>query len=140
MVLIWIEIGIIKIIDDVTLNACATVAAATDGVAFGHLVVVFLERIPRCIRAAKLGALWLIGEIRDTRRRSNGRPLLLIIGAGSSTSQMKESAADEVRSKEKTKCWEKAYHIIRDLVLEIDHVPLCMSRCCEQLSFPFLPP
>ena len=79
-------------------------AAATNGVAFERLVVIFLRRVPRCIRAAKLGASWPIKETGDTGRRSNGRPLLLIGGAGSSTYQIEESVTDEVRSKEKTKC------------------------------------
>jgi len=35
----------------------------TDGDTFDCLVVVFLKRMLRCIRAARLGALWLIREI-----------------------------------------------------------------------------
>jgi len=37
-----------------------------------------------------LEALWPIGEIMDTGRRSNSRPLLVIIGAGLSTCQIKK--------------------------------------------------
>jgi len=72
------------------LKACARVAIATDGVAFYCLVVIFLKRTPRCIRVAKLGALWLTKEIGDVGRRSNGRLLLLADGTGSSTYQNKE--------------------------------------------------
>jgi len=46
-----------KIIRVVTLKACATVAAATNGAAFGCLVVIFLGRAPRCIRATRVVAL-----------------------------------------------------------------------------------
>ena len=99
----------------------------TDGVAFERLVVIFLKRVPWCIRAAKLGASWLIKETVDTGRRSNGRPLLLIDGAGLSTYQIEESVADEVRSKEKTKYWEETQCFIGDLVLEVDHVPIYVS-------------
>jgi len=63
------------------------VAATTDGVAFERLVVIFLKQFPQCIRAAKLGASWPIKDTGDTGRRSNGRPLLLTDGAGSSTCQ-----------------------------------------------------
>jgi len=59
---------------------------------------------------------------------------------GLSTYQIKRSVANKIKIKEKTKCWEDAYHIIRDIVLGVDHVPICMSRCCKQLPFPFLPP
>ena len=68
-----------------TLKACARVAAATAGVALDRLVVIFLKRIPRCIRVARLGALWLIRETGDTGWRLNSRPLLLTNGAGSLT-------------------------------------------------------
>jgi len=57
------------------------VAAATDGVAFDCLVVIFLKRTPRCIRGAKFGVLWPIKEIGDAGQISNGRPLLLTDGA-----------------------------------------------------------
>jgi hypothetical protein len=67
------------------LKACARVAAATDGAAFDRLVVIFLKQTPRCIRAARLGVLWPMREIGDTGWRSNGRPVLLTDGAGSST-------------------------------------------------------
>jgi hypothetical protein len=46
-----------------TLKARAKVAAATDGDAFDLLVVVFLKRTLRCVRAARLGAWWPIKEI-----------------------------------------------------------------------------
>ena len=63
------------------------VAAATNGVAFDRLVVIFLKRMPWGIRAAKLRVLWPIKEIGDAGRISNGGPLLLTNGAGSSTCQ-----------------------------------------------------
>ena len=68
-----------------TLKACARVVAATDGETFDRLVVVFLKRMFRCVRAARLGALWLIKEIGPDWRSSIGLPLLLTVGAGSST-------------------------------------------------------
>jgi len=52
-----------KIMKSFTLKACARVAAATNGDTFDHLVVIFLKRMFRCIRAARLGALWPIREI-----------------------------------------------------------------------------
>jgi len=66
-------------------------------------------------------------EIGDTGRRSNGRPLLLIDGAGSSTCQKEESVADEVKDKEKTKCWKETHCVIGNLVLGVDHVPIYMG-------------
>jgi len=47
--------------EDFTLKACASIAAATDGEVFDRLVV-FLKQMFRCIRTAKLGALWPITE------------------------------------------------------------------------------
>jgi len=52
-----------KYIKSFTLKSYARVAAATDGDTFDRLVVVFLKRMFRCIRAARLGALWPIREI-----------------------------------------------------------------------------
>jgi hypothetical protein len=49
------------------------------------LVVVFLKRMFWCIRTARLGALWPIKETGHDGRRSIGLPLLLTVGAGSST-------------------------------------------------------
>ena len=46
-----------------TLKAYARVPAATDAGTFDRLVIVFLKRMFRCIRAASLGALWPISEI-----------------------------------------------------------------------------
>jgi len=60
---VWDKISINKENQEYTLKACARVAAATDGDVFGHLVVVFLKRTLRCIRAARLGALRPIREI-----------------------------------------------------------------------------
>jgi len=45
------------------LKACAKVVVVTEGDVFARLVVIFLKRTPRCIRAAKLGALLPIKEI-----------------------------------------------------------------------------
>jgi len=59
---------------------------------------------------------------------------------GHQPNKMEESVADEVRNEERTKCWEKAYCVIRDFMLGVDHVPIYMSRCYEQLSYPLLPP
>ena len=101
--------------------------AATDGVAFEHLVVIFLKRAPRCIRAARLGASWPIKETGDTGQRLNGRPLLLTDGAGSSTCQVEESVANEVRSKEKIKCGEETYCVSRNLMLGVDRIPIYMN-------------
>jgi len=62
------------------LKACAKVAAATDGDVFARLVVIFLKRMFRCIRAARLGALLPIREIGPDGRSSIGLPLLLMVG------------------------------------------------------------
>ena len=59
--------------------------AATDGDTFDRLMVVFLKRTLRCIRAARLGALWPMREIGPDWRSSIGLPLLLTVGAGLST-------------------------------------------------------
>jgi len=67
------------------LKACAKVAAATDGDVFAHLVVIFLKRTFRCIRAARLGALLPIREIGPDGRSSIGLPLLLMVGGVSLT-------------------------------------------------------
>jgi len=60
------------------LKACAKVVAATDGDVFIRLVVTFLRRTPRCIIAAKVGALLPIEEIGPDGRSSIGLPLLPI--------------------------------------------------------------
>jgi len=66
------------------------VAAATDGAAFDHLVVIFLKQTPRGIKATRPVGLWMIREIGDSGQKSNGRPLFLTDGARSSTCQNKE--------------------------------------------------
>jgi len=67
-----------------TLKACAKVEAATDGDVFVCLVVTFLRRTPRCIMAAKVGALLPIKEIGPDGRSSISLPLLLNNGGVSS--------------------------------------------------------
>jgi len=67
------------------LKACAKVAAATDGDVFARLVVIFLKRTFRCIRAAKVGALLPMREIGPDGRSSIGLPLLLTVGGVLST-------------------------------------------------------
>jgi len=67
------------------LKACAKAVVATDGDVFARLVVIFLKRTPRCIKAAKLGALLPIKEIGPDGRSSIGLPFLLIDGGVSST-------------------------------------------------------
>jgi len=67
------------------LKACAKAVAATDGDVFVRLVVTFLRRTPRCIKAAKVGALLPIKEIGPDGRSSIGLPLLLTDGGVSST-------------------------------------------------------
>jgi len=67
------------------LKACAKVEAATDGDAFVRLVVTFFRRTPRCIIAAKVGALLPIGEIEPDGKSSIGLPLLLTDGGVLST-------------------------------------------------------
>ena len=74
-----------KRIQKFTLKACAKVEAATDGDVFVRLVVTFLRRTPRCIMAAKVGALLPIKEIWPDGRSSIGLPLLLTNGGVSST-------------------------------------------------------
>jgi len=67
------------------LKACAKAVAANDGDVFVRLVVIFLKRTPRCIKAAKVGALLPIKEIGPDGRSSIGLPLLLTDGGVSST-------------------------------------------------------
>jgi len=67
------------------LKACAKAVAATDGDVFARLVVIFLNRTPGCIKAAKLGALLPIKVIGPDGRSSIGLPLLLTDGGVSST-------------------------------------------------------
>jgi len=67
------------------LKACAKAVAATDGDVFARLVVIFLKRTFRCIKAARIGALLLIREIRPDGRSSIGFPPLLTVGGVSST-------------------------------------------------------
>ena len=67
------------------MKACAKVEAATDGDAFVCLVVTFLRHTPRCIIAAKVGALLPIEEIRPDVKSSIGLPLLLTDGGMLST-------------------------------------------------------
>ena len=74
-----------KRIQKFTLKACAKAVAATDGDVFVRLVVTFLRRTPRCIIAAKVGALLPIKEIGPDGRSSIGLPLLLNDGGVSST-------------------------------------------------------
>jgi len=61
----------------ITLKSCAKVEAATDGDVFVRLVVTFFRRTPRCIMAAKVGALLPTQEIGPDGKRSIGLPLLL---------------------------------------------------------------
>jgi len=68
-----------------TLKTCARAAAATDGDVLVRLVVIFLRRAPRCIRAARLGALLPIKEIGPDGGSSIGLPLLLTDGGVLST-------------------------------------------------------
>jgi hypothetical protein len=68
------------------LKACAKVVAATVGHVFDRLVVIFLKRTFRCIRAARLGALLPIKEIGPDGRSLIGFPLLLTVGGVLSTS------------------------------------------------------
>jgi len=67
------------------LKAYAKAVAATDGDVFARLVVIFLKRTPRCIKAARLGALLPIEEIGPDGRSSIGLPLLLTDGGLPST-------------------------------------------------------
>ena len=67
------------------MKACAKVVAVTDGDVFARLVVIFLKRTFRCIRAAKVGALLPIREIRPDGRTSIDFPLLLTVGGVSLT-------------------------------------------------------
>ena len=78
-------IGMSKRIRKFTLKASAKVEAATDGDVFVRLVVTFLRRTPRCIIAAKVGALLPIKEIGPDGRGSIGLPLLLTNGGVLST-------------------------------------------------------
>ena len=67
------------------MKACGKVAAATDGDILVPLVVIFLKRTFRCIRAAKLGALLPMREIGPDGRSSISLPLLLTVGGALST-------------------------------------------------------
>jgi len=64
------------------------VEAATDGDVFVRLVVIFLRRTPRCMTAARMGALLPIEEIGPDGNRSIGLPLLLTDGGVLSTCKM----------------------------------------------------
>jgi len=88
---VWEEFGIKEFIKSFTLKAYARVAAATDGDTFDRLMVVFLKRMLRCIRAARLGALWPIREIGPNWRSLIDLSLLLIVGAGLLTCWNKEN-------------------------------------------------
>jgi len=70
------------------LKACAKVEAATDGDVLVLLVVTFLRRTPRCMMAARVGALLPIEEIGPDGNGSIGLPLLLTDGGVSSTCNM----------------------------------------------------
>jgi len=63
-----------------TLKSCAKAVAAADGDVFARLVVIFLKRTPRCIKATKVGALLPIKEIGPDGRSSIGLPFLLTDG------------------------------------------------------------
>jgi len=67
------------------LKACVRAVAVTDGDVFARLVVIFLKRMFRCIRATKVGALLPMREIGPDGRSSIGLPLLLTVGGVSST-------------------------------------------------------
>ena len=67
------------------MKACAKVEAATDGDVFVRLMVSFVRRTPRCIIAAKVGALLPIREIGPDGRSSIDLPLLLTDGGVSLT-------------------------------------------------------
>ena len=79
------RIGMGERVSKFTLKACAKVEAATDGDAFVRLVVTFLRRTPRCIIAAKVGALLPIEEIGPDGESAIGLPLLLTDGGVLST-------------------------------------------------------
>ena len=67
------------------MKACAKAVATTDGDVFARLVVIFLKRTFRCIRAARVGALLPMREIRPDGRSSISLPLLLTVSGVSST-------------------------------------------------------
>ena len=50
------------------------------------------------------------------------------------------SVNDEVRSKKRIEYHKETYNVIGDFVLRVNHVSEYVSRCCEQLLFPFFPP
>ena len=113
---VWDKIGINKENESYTLKAYARVAVATDGDVFDRLVVVFLKRTLRCIRTARLGALWPIREIGPDWRSSIGLPLLLIVGAGSSTCWNKNKyVANKVKDNKGTEVSVKDLQFYRGL-------------------------
>jgi len=67
------------------LKACAKAEAATDGDVLVLLVVTFLRHTPRCMTAAKVGALLPIEEIGPDGKRSIDLSLLLTDGGTLST-------------------------------------------------------
>ena len=134
-------IGISWRIREFTLKACAKVVAATGGDVFVRLVVTFLRRTPRCIKAAKVRALLPIKEIGPDGRSSIDLPLLLTDGGVSSTwIKQRKWVTDR---KWKWKDWKNRLEYLqcyRDLVFGVDHAAVCESQSAEQVLFPLFPP
>jgi hypothetical protein len=63
---------------------------------------------------------------------------LLVLGC--QPVEIKKWVADNIKIDEKTEYWKGTYNIVRDLVLENDHVPVHMNWYLEQMFFPFFTP
>ena len=124
------------------MKACARAVAATDGDVFARLVVIFLKRTFLCIRAARVGALLLIREIGPNGMSSIGFPLLLTVGGVSSICLKKRKTELPIGIKVINGLEHrlKAYSVLGDLVLGVDHAAVCEGRSVEQVIFLFLPP
>jgi len=108
------------------------VAASTDGETFDRLVVVFLKRMFRCIRAAKLGALWPIREIGPNGRSLIYCPLLLLLVMGRQPVEMKKSELPiKLKLVKGPKYRQGTYNIIGNFIVRVNHALVHVSRYPE---------
>ena len=115
--------------------------AATEGDVFVRLIVTFLRRTPRCIKAAKVGALLTIKDIGPDGRSSIGLPHLLTDGGVSSTSKRQRSKLPiENENKRRLKHRLETYSVLGDFILGVDQTTVREGRFAKQVFFPLFPP